>query len=534
MNLAIWRALRVLHVAARYRLISLLPAHPARWLLVALQYLIPSSWFGPRGLNEGERLERAFHELGPIFIKFGQLLSTRRDLLPPDWTEALARLQDDVPAFPGRQAREIIERELGAPASELFLRFDAEPLASASVAQVHAATLHDGTEVVVKVLRPGVEDTVSRDLRVMENGARWLERLWRDARYFHPGRVVDEYRQIIFGELDLLAEARNADTMRRHFLFSPLLYIPAVHPQYGTRRVMVMDRMYGIPVNDIERIRAAGIEPRVLAERGVEIFFTQVFRYNFFHADMHPGNIFVNPEHPDSPQYIGIDTAIVGRLSQQDLHILGRLALMVMRQDFPGMVELVIRAGWTTVPVDRHALERELRGIVEPIFSLPLDQLEFAPLVMKLFDTARGFRIEAPIQYILLVKTLIHVEGLGRSIYPQLDIWQTARPMLEAWMLEEFGPVATMKKLQARAPEWAAQLPEMPDLLRDALENLRNMPREQRDLEARLEASLTGHRRKLFVGLGGGGLIAAAVVLPPALAAGSAVAGVLALVWATR
>ena len=528
----LWRILRIIHVAGRYRLVSLLPPHPVQRILALLQYLLPSTWFGPRGLTEGERLEHAFHELGPIYIKFGQLLSTRRDLLPPEWTEALSRLQDDVPPFPGAEARRIVEEDLGKTVGELFARFDETPMASASVAQVHPATLHDGSEVVVKVIRPGIQQGVHQDLRLMETGARWLERLWRDARYFHPGRVVAQYRDIILGELDLEAEARNADTMRRHFLFSPLLHIPAVHFEYSTRRVMVMDRIQGIPVNDIERIRAAGIEPELLAKRGVEIFFTQVFRYNFFHADMHPGNIFVSPEHPESPQYLGVDIAIVGRLSRQDLHLLGRLALMVMREDFPGIVDLVIRAGWTTGPVDRHALQERVRELVEPLISMPLDQLEFAPMVLRLFDTAREFHIEAPVQYVLLLKTLVHVEGLGRSIYPQLDIWTTARPMLEAWMLEEFGPAATLKKLQARAPEWAAQLPDMPDLLRDALENLRDMPREQRALEERMAADLTRHRRKLFGGLAGLGLLGAVLVLPTSGAAASAVAGLTALAWA--
>ena len=530
----VFRVLFVIHVVCRYRLLSLLPTHPLLRLLTLLQYLVPSSWFGTRGLSEGERLEKAFHELGPIFIKFGQLLATRRDLLPPDWTHALARLQDQVPPFPGKQARVIIEHELGRPIEAVFSQFDETPLASASVAQVHTALLPDHREVVIKVIRPGIEHTVARDLKVMRTGAAWLQRLWRDARYFNPLRVVEDYQEIILGELDLAREADNSELMRRQFLFSPLLYIPEVHLALSTRHIMVMDRIHGIPVNDIERIRASGIDPKLLAERGVEIFFAQVFRFNFFHADMHPGNIFVNPANPQSPQYMAVDCAIVGRLSEQDLHLLGRLALMVMRQDFAGMVDLVIRAGWTTAPVERHRFEKAIREIVEPIFSMPLDQLEFAPLVMKLFDTARRFHIEAPLQYILLLKTLVHVEGLGRSIYPQLDIWQSGRPMLEAWMMEQFGPMATMKKLQARAPEWAAQLPEMPDLLRDALENLRNLPHRQRDQEARMEQSLARHRRKLLTGLGGGTLLVAGALNPAGAGMTAAVVGALALFWALQ
>lgn len=530
----VFRVLHVLHIAGRYRLFSLLPAHPLRAPLLLLQWLLPSSWFAARDLSEGERLRQALQDLGPIFIKFGQLLATRRDLLGPEWTEALARLQDQVPPFDADAARQIIEQELDRPVGEVFTRFDLQPLAAASVAQVHSAALAGEHEVVIKVIRPGIERIVARDLRVMNSGAIWLERLWKDARYFRPSRVVADYRDVILGELDLLQEAQNAEAMRRHFMFSPLLHIPATHPALCTRRVMVSDRIYGIPVNDIDAIRAAGIEPRLLAERGFEIFFTQVFRHNLFHADMHPGNIFVSPAHPESPQYIAIDCAIAGRLSREDLHILGRLALQVMRRDYGSMVDLVIRAGWTTVPVDRSRFQRAIEEIVEPIMSVPLDQLEFAPLVMKLFDTARGFHIEAPVQYILLLKTLVHIEGLGRSIYPQLDIWSLGRPMLERWMLEQYGPAATLKKFQERMPEWAAQLPEMPELFRDALETLRHLPHQQRQLESHLRRDLTRHRRKLLSGVAGLALIGSAAVLPPLWTGATLVGGALLAGWALR
>jgi len=532
---ALWRILVVWHVVCRYRLVSLLPAHPLLLPFTLLEFLHPAAWFGPRGLSEGERLRLALQELGPIFIKFGQLMATRRDLLPPGWTEQLAQLQDQVKPFDSAVAQARIEAELGAPVSELFARFDREPLASASVAQVHTAALHDGREVVIKVVRPGIEKVVDRDLRVMSLGARWLERLWRDARYFRPAHVVGDYADIIRGELNLESEALNTETMRRQFLFSPLLYVPEVHRNLTTRRVMVMERIYGIPVNDIERIQAAGIDPRTLAERGVEIFFTQVFKFNFFHADMHPGNIFVSADNPTAPQYLSVDCAIVGRLSREDLHLLGRLALMVMRQDYAAMVDLVIRAGWATVPIDRTRFQRTVEEIVGPMMSQPLDQLEFAPLVLKLFDAARQYHIEAPVQYVLLLKTLVHVEGLGRSIYPALDIWTLGRPLLENWALEEFGPMPTLKKLQQRAPEWLAQLPEMPDLLRDALDSLRNLPHAQRDQEARLATQLLHHRRKLFAGLGGGVMLATGAMLPlsaPTLAC-AAVGGLL-LAWAVK
>lgn len=527
------RSLYVLHVLCYYRVLSLLPPHPARTLLVVLQWLMPSSWFGPR-LDEGERLRAALEALGPIFIKFGQLLATRRDLLPPEWTLTLARLQDQVAPFPAAAARARIEAELGQPVEQVFARFDGEPMASASIAQVHSAALPDGTEVVIKIRRPGLERTVRQDLAVMAFGARWLERLWDDARYLRPQRVVEDYRHIILAELDLSSEAHNSETMRRHFLFSPLLFIPPIHMQYTTPRMLVMDRINGIPVNDIERIRAAGIDPRVLAERGVEIFFAQVFRHNFFHADMHPGNIFVNPEHPHSPQYMAVDCAIAGRLGRDDLHLLGRMVLAVMRKDYAGLVDVIVRAGWSTGPVDRHHFEMAVRGILEPLVSQPLDQLEFGPLVMRLFDTARSFHIEAPVQYILLMKTIVHIEGLGRSIYPALDIWSTGRPLLEAWLMEEYGPAATLRKLQDRAPEWAARLPDMPDLLRDALENLRTLPAQQREQEARLATAQLRHRRKVVGGVAAVALLAVPLATSGAASVIAAIAGGLLLAWALR
>lgn len=534
----LFRLLVVTHVVCRYRLLSLLPPHPVRPLLVLLQYLVPSSWRGVGALSEGERLQYALETLGPIFIKFGQLLATRRDMLPAEWTLALARLQDQVAPFDGALARRLVSEALPQPFDEVFLHFDETPLASASVAQVHPATLADGSEVVAKVLRPGVERRVEQDLKVMTFAAGVLERLWADSRYFHPRRVVRDYQTVIRAELDLQREASNSETMRRHFLFSPLLHIPAVHLALSSRRVMISERIYGIPVNDVQAIQAAGIEPKALAERGVEIFFAQVFRYNFFHADMHPGNIFVNPAHPQSPQYLAVDCAIAGRLSRQDLNILGRLVLAVMREDYPALVDLVIRAGWSRAPIDRPRFEQAVTEVIEPVRAASLEQLEFAPLILRLFDLARDYHIEAPIQYILLMKTLVHIEGLGRSIYPQLDIWTVGRPLLEAWMLEEYGPTATARKLRNRLPEWVAQLPDMPDLLRDALENLRDQPRRQQEMEHQLARSLRGHRRRLLAGLGGLGLIllAAGDVLMgqgPRLWP-AAVAGVVLLGWAAK
>lgn len=511
MRFPLLRALYVLHILCYFRLLSVMPKHPARAPLIVLQWCIPSSWFGPKNLSEGERLRQALTALGPIFVKFGQLLATRRDMLPEEWTQALALLQDQVAPFSSEEAMARIERELGQPIGMVFKRFDATPLASASIAQVHSGELNDGTQVVAKIRRPGLAPIVKRDLALMATGARWLERLWSDARYFRPTKAVADYQDIIEGELDFLQEADNGEQMRRHFLFSPLLYIPKVHHEYSTERLLIIDRINGIPVNDIEAITAAGIDPKTLAERGVQIFFKQVFTHNLFHADMHPGNIFVNPESAAAPQYMAIDCAIAGRLSQSDLMLLGKLVLSVMREDFEELTNTVIRAGWSTAPIDAVKFERAIRRMIQPMLSQPLDELEFAPLVLQIFDTARRFQIEAPLQYILLLKTLVHIEGLGRSIYPKLDIWSIGRPLLEQRMLEIFGPAATLKKLQQRAPEWLAQLPEMPDKLREALETLQQQPYQQQQFEQRLQLMQQQQRRKTLFGLAALGLFFTAI-----------------------
>lgn len=525
---ALLRLFVIAHVFCYYRLARLLPRHPATRLIWLLQWLTPSCWFGVRRLDDGERLRLALQRLGPIFIKMGQLLATRRDLLPPAWTQALEQLQDQVAPFPPEDAKARIEAELGGPVDDFFSRFDMQPLASASVAQVHTAQLPDGSEVVLKVLRPGIEKRVEKDLKLLIAGANLLEKHWRDAALFHPARIIHDYADIIRGELDLTAEAANSETTRRNFLFSPLLYVPHIYHELSSDKVMVMERIYGLPVNDIERIKAAGIDPKQMAETGVEIFFTQVFRHNFFHADMHPGNIFINPAKPDSPQYMSIDTAICGHLSESDLLVLGRLVLSVIRRDYATLVDLVIRARWCRPDIDRYRFEQRLEQLVSPMLDQPLDQLEFAPLVLKLLDTAREYHVEAPTQYMLLLKTLIHVEGLGNQIYPELDIWQTAKPFLESWMMDTFGPMATLKKLQDRLPEWLAQLPDMPELLRGALET-----HQQPALPAApLEPQLTRHRRKQLIGFIGLGLIASPWVTTTPV--GVAVAGAVLALWSWR
>jgi ubiquinone biosynthesis protein len=533
------RLLVITHVFCRYRLVSLLPRrHAATRLLWLLQWITPSCWLGvpgTKGLSEGERLRLALERLGPIFIKMGQLLATRRDLLPANWTDALTRLQDQVAPFPVAQAVARIEQELGRPVTDVFSRFDMKPLASASVAQVHTACL-EGKEVVLKVLRPGIEKRVEQDIRLLTLAARLAERFWADAALFHPARIIADYADIIRGELDLELEAANTETTRRNFLFSPLLYVPHIYAELSSSKVMVMERIYGLPVNDIAHIKAAGIDPKQMAETGVHIFLTQVFRHNFFHADMHPGNIFINPARPDSPQFMSIDCAIYGHLSERDLLLLGRLVLSVVRRDYATLVDLVVRAGWCAPDIDRYRFEQRLKRLVDPLLSQTMANLEFAPLVVKLLDTAREYHVEAPTQYMLLLKTLIHVEGLGQQIYPELDIWATAKPFLETWMLERFGPVATLKKLQERLPEWIAQLPDMPDTLREALEAMRQpvprpTSRTAQSSVSQLTSQLARHRRKVLGGIAGLGLITTPVFMVTAPSWIPILGGVL-IVWA--
>lgn len=524
---ALLRLLVIVHVFCRYRLASVLPPSIVIRALRLLQWLTPSCWFGPKGLDDGQRLKLALEDLGPIYIKLGQLLSTRRDLLPPNWTDALTELQDNVAPFSIEVAKQRIEQELGRSIADVFERFDDTPLASASVAQIHTASLN-GKEVVLKVLRPSIEQQVEKDIALLVFLAKLAEKFWRDAAIFHPAQVINDYADIIRGELDLRAEAANAETTRRNFMFSTLLYVPHIYHELSTDKVMVMERIYGLPINRIADIQAAGIDLKAMAETGITIFFTQVFEHNFFHADMHPGNIFINPEQPSPPQYISIDTAICGHLSEKDLLLLGRLVLSVVRRDYNALVDLVVRAGWCPPNIDRYRFQQQLTKLVDPLLERSLVDLEFAPLVLKLLDTAREFHVKAPLQYMLLLKTLIHVEGLGQQIYPELDIWETARPFLENWMNERFGPAATAKKLQKRLPEWLAQLPDMPDLLRDALENAK-----QPSLPApSIYPELAHNRRKTLIGFGGLALIAAPWLV--AAPTSCAVAGAILLVWALR
>jgi ubiquinone biosynthesis protein len=481
------RFLKIGAVFSKYRLDSFIDGSrlPATYRL-ALR-LGPWRLFPAGERSRGERLRLALEDLGPIFIKFGQMLSTRRDLLPEDIADELARLQDDVPPFPPEQAQQIIESSLKAPVAELFAEFDPQPLASASVAQVHTATLHSGERVVVKVIRPGIEPVIRQDIALMYLLARLLRRFSADGRRLRPVEVVGDYEVTILDELDLQREAANASQLRRNFEGSNMVYVPEVHWDYTRQDVYVMERIHGIPVTDIERLRAAGTDMKLLAERGVEIFFTQVFRDSFFHADMHPGNIFVDVSDPKDPSYIAVDCAIIGSLSDFDQYYLARNLLAIFRRDYRECAELHVECGWVPPGTRAQDFESAMRAVCEPVFEKPLSEISFGQLLIYLFSTARRFNMEVQPSLVLLQKTLLNIEGLGRQLYPKLDLWTTAQPYLERWIQDRYSPQAMLERMRRQAPSWLEQLPQLPEAVFESLQQTRELDNQARHQRQRLD-----------------------------------------------
>ncbi|MHB1587772.1 MAG: ubiquinone biosynthesis regulatory protein kinase UbiB [Acidiferrobacteraceae bacterium] len=427
--------------------------------------LAPRYWFRRARPSRAERLRLALEELGPIFIKFGQMLSTRPDLLPDDIAQELTRLQDKVPPFPGAQAVAIVETALGQPIDRCFLQFDVTPVASASIAQVHFAILKDGTEVAVKVLRPDIEGIIERDVRLLYLLARLANRYSKEARRLRPVEVVSEYDKVIHDEMDLMREAASASQLRANFKDSELLYVPKIYWDYTRRSVMVMERITGTPIGNVELLKSQGVDMQRLAHNGVEIFFTQAFRDGFFHADMHPGNIFVAP----SGQYRAVDFGIMGTLSEEDKSYLAQNFLGFFNRDYRAVAIAHVRAGW--VPPDTRADEFEaaIRTVCEPVFAKPLKDISFGRVLVRLFETARRFDMQIQPQLVLLQKTLFNIEGLGRRLYPDLDLWITAKPFLERWMQDQIGPKALLRAMRREFPRWVEILPRFPGLLHDAL-----------------------------------------------------------------
>ncbi|WP_411705334.1 ubiquinone biosynthesis regulatory protein kinase UbiB [Edaphovirga cremea] len=436
----------------------------------------------------GERIRLALQELGPVWIKFGQMMSTRRDLFPPMVADQLSMLQDRVAPFDGALARKHIELAMGGPLERWFEDFDQNALASASIAQVHTARLKDtGKKVVIKVIRPDIRPIIKADMRLMYRLAGWLPKLLPDGRRLRPREVVRDYEKTLLDELNLLREAANAIQLRRNFEDSPMLYIPEIYSDYCYESVLVMERIYGVPVSDIAALEQQGTNLKLLAERGVQVFFTQVFRDSFFHADMHPGNIFVSYDHPEDPCYIGIDCGIVGSLNKDDKRYLAENFIAFFNRDYRKVAELHVDSGWVPRDTNVEEFEFAIRTVCEPIFEKPLAEISFGNVLLNLFNTARRFNMEVQPQLVLLQKTLLYIEGLGRQLYPQLDLWTTAKPFLEKWMHEQVGFPSVIRALKEKAPFWAEKLPELPELVYESLQQHKLLQENVSKMTAQLQ-----------------------------------------------
>ncbi len=485
---------------------------PFRWL----GYLMPWRWVRRHQGSRGERIRRALEDLGPLFVKFGQILSTRRDLLPTDIADELSYLQDRVPPFPAADARRIIEHAYGEPLENVFQRFDDHPIASASIAQVHGARLRDGREVVVKVVRPDIDRIINRDLDLMRTFAALAQRYWDLGRRLRPLEVVAEFEKNLNDELDLMREASNASQLRRNFIDSQQLYVPEVFFQETRRDVMVMERISGVPVSNIAELHARGVDLQRLAETGVEIFFTQVFRDSFFHADMHPGNIFVDTTQPDDPRYIAVDFGIIGTLNPVDHRYLAENFLAFFNRDYRRVAELHVESGWVPEGTRIDEFEAAIRTVCEPIFERPLKDISFGAVLMRLFQTGRRFDMEIQPQLVLLQKTLLNIEGLGRQLYPDLDLWRTAKPHMERWMRRQLGPEAVWARIRQQAPNWGEQLPLLPGRTLRAMDDLAAvrsaLERQQRRLQE-LDHRLRAASRSRSATLAGATLLIMATLL---------------------
>lgn len=448
----------------------------------------------------GESLRLALQELGPVWIKFGQMMSTRRDLFPPMIADQLALLQDRVAPFDGALARKQIEDSMGGPLEQWFDDFDQNALASASIAQVHTAKLKEnGQEIVLKVIRPDILPIIKADVRLMYRLAGWVPKLMPDGRRLRPREVVREYEKTLLDELNLLREAANAIQLRRNFEGSPMLYVPEIYSDYCRENVLVMERIYGIPVSDLPALHAQNTNMKLLAERGVQVFFTQVFRDSFFHADMHPGNIFVSFEHPENPQYIGIDCGIVGSLNKDDKRYLAENFIAFFNRDYRKVAELHVDSGWVPRDTNIEDFEFAIRTVCEPIFEKPLAEISFGHVLLNLFNTARRFNMEVQPQLVLLQKTLLYVEGLGRQLYPQLDLWTTAKPFLETWLRDQVGIPAIIRALKEKAPFWAEKLPELPELFYDSLQQHKVLQQSVDRVFAQLDKQRNRHGRSRYL-----------------------------------
>ncbi len=540
----ILRMMTIYRVIVRYGLDELLLSTKIFRPLRLFAYFTPGHWLHSKQLTRGKRIRLALQELGPIFIKFGQILSTRRDLLPDDIALELAKLQDKVAPFSGEEAIKILEKAYARPINEVFSQFDSTPIAAASIAQVHAARLHNGREVVVKVLRPKIKSRISKDVELLYLLAGLTTRYWAEGHRLRPREVVAEFEKNLHDELDLIREAANATLLRRNFKDSDLLYIPEIEWDYTLSNVMVMERISGIPVGDIAALKKEGVNFKHLAEIGVETFFTQVFRDNFFHADMHPGNIFVDCHNPERPSYIGVDFGIMGTLSTEDQHYLAANFLAFFQRDYHKVAELHVHSEWVPAGTRIEEFEGAIRSVCEPFFDKPLKDISFGMVLLRLFQTARRFNMEVQPQLVLLQKTLLNIEGLGRELYPDLDLWQTAKPFLERWMDERVGIRALFKGLASNLPLWAENLPEIPMLIHQSLVQRQTDSEHIKRLDQQLTSLTTEmqqwHKRFMLVLIGSVFVISSTLFLSlgtnfnfnlPGLLLGGIGGGMLLLAW---
>ncbi len=514
------RMIEINRVLIRHGLDDLFYSLPKLKKFRFIYHLSPWNWKKKKPIPRGEQIRLALEDLGPVFVKLGQMLSTRRDMLDEEIANELAKLQDNVPPFSPQLARQIIEAELGQPIDKIFKTFENEPLASASIAQVHAAVLHSGESVVVKVVRPEIERTIRHDIELMYLMAKVLQRSGNTGKRLRPVEVVEEYEKTIIDELDLLREAANAGQLRRNFKDSKDLYIPEIFWNHCAKNVIVMERIHGVPSGDIAQLNATGTNMKRLAERGVEIFFTQVFTHNFFHADMHPGNIFVDISNPDDPSYIAVDFGIVGTLTPDDQRYLADNFHAFFNRDYKGVAEAHIASGWVPPDTNPNEFESAIRTVCEPIFQLPLKDISYGKLLLRLFQTARRFNMEVQPQLVLLQKTLLNIEGLGREVYPDLDLWETAKPFLQKRVDQQFGFSSLLKAAKSELPRLIEQSPYIPVMINEIVHHVHkqklNQQSESQQLE-QLRHEIKQNNKSVIITLTGATLLIVATLSSTAL-----------------
>ena len=510
----IFRLIKILHTFADFRVKDILPKNKRKKRIHLLRLISPLALKGNKCDSNPEKLRKALEALGPIFVKFGQVLSTRPDMIPSEITKELSKLQDDVEPFAWKDAKMFIEQELDQPLSEIFTHIEEKPLASASVAQVHAAELLDGREVVIKVLRPGIKKMVKRDLELMRSVAKLARTFGDPGVQVDPVEIVAEFEKTIYDELDLQREAANASVLRKNFLDSDDLYIPEIYWEYCKEKVMVMERIYAIPIGQIQKLKSANINLKALSEKGLRLFYTQVFRDNFFHADMHPGNIFVSPENPDNPKIILLDFGICGSLPKGHKRDLANNFMAFFNQDYRRIAELHIEAGWVPADTRVDELESATRTICEPYFSRPISEISFGEVMLKTFEMARKFQLVVQPEFILLQKTLLNIEGLGRQLYPELDIWKTSKPVLASIMKNNYGVDGAIDAIKKNLPMWLEQTSEIPQLVHELL-SLKTKPLsklQKIETEKTLKQLHYKENKKIYAILASGFVIASAVL----------------------